>query len=131
MKKRYKKGENIQLSKSFHLREFECQCKNADCVWVIVDTDHIEKLQQKRDKWGKPIKINSAHRCEKHNKAVGGATGSRHVQGDATDITVSGMTPIQVSADCEDFKGKGLYDTFVHVDSRDGKSARWDFRTKK
>lgn len=130
MKKQYNKGDDVQLSKNFHLREFQCQCKNADCKIVIIDTDHVAKLQVKRDRWGKSVKINSAHRCEKHNKAVGGATGSRHVKGDATDITVVGMTPKQVSDDCEDFNGKGLYDTFVHVDSREGKLARWDFRAR-
>lgn len=131
MKKQYKKGEKAQLSKSFSSTEFDCNCKNSDCKWTIIDTDHVEKLQAKRDKWGKPIRITSGYRCEKHNKAEGGASGSRHVKGDATDIQVQGMTPDEVSADCEDFNGKGSYDTFTHVDSREGKKARWDFRKKK
>lgn len=44
-------------------------------------------LQPIRDKWGKPIYINSGFRCPALNKAVGGAATSQHLTGDAADIT--------------------------------------------
>ncbi len=76
------------------------------------------------------ITINSAYRCPAHNKKVGGSPKSQHVDGTATDITVSGMTPTAVQDASEGFDGLGRYDTFTHVDSR-GTKARWDFRKQK
>lgn len=40
-----------------------------------------------REKWGKPIIINSGYRCDELNKAVGGAKTSQHRLGMAADIT--------------------------------------------
>lgn len=47
-------------------------------------------LDPLREKWGAPIIVTSGFRCEKLNKAVGGATTSQHRLGQAVDIrTVS------------------------------------------
>lgn len=45
-------------------------------------------LDPLRSIWGKPIHVNSGYRCPKLNKAVGGATNSSHMCGQAADITV-------------------------------------------
>ena len=82
-----------------------------------------------RDKWKKPVKINSAYRCEKYNKEVGGAILSRHKKGDATDIVVKGLSPDEVATNCKDlFSGIGYYNSFTHIDSRPNGPAIWDFR---
>jgi len=126
--KKFKKGEDVRLSKSFHLREWECSC--SDCKETLVSLDHVKKLQKLRDDLGSPITITSAYRCEKHNKAIGGSTHSQHKLGTATDIQVKGMEPTAVQDACEHFDGLGRYDTFTHIDSR-GSKARWDNRTRK
>jgi uncharacterized protein YcbK (DUF882 family) len=126
----YKRGEKVQMTKNFWSNEWDCNCKNAECKQTIIDLDHVEKLQLMRDKWGKPVKITSGFRCPKHNAAEGGASKSRHLISDATDIVVSGMTPEQVASSCEHFDGLGRYDTFTHIDSR-GSKARWNFRKNK
>ena len=41
-----------------------------------------------REKYGKPIMVSSGYRCEKLNKAVGGAAKSQHLTGKAADIMV-------------------------------------------
>lgn len=47
-------------------------------------------LQPLRDKYGKPIIVDSGYRCPKLNTAVGGAKTSQHLYGQAADIrTVS------------------------------------------
>lgn len=47
----------------------------------------IEKvLDPLREAYGKPIIVTSGYRCEKLNKAVGGAASSQHVKGEAADI---------------------------------------------
>lgn len=44
-------------------------------------------LDPAREKIGKPITVNSGYRCLELNKAVGGATTSQHVKGEAADLT--------------------------------------------
>lgn len=47
-------------------------------------------LDPLREAWGAPIIVTSGYRCGKLNRAVGGATGSQHMYGQAADIrTVS------------------------------------------
>ena len=46
----------------------------------------IEILQVIRDEYGKPIIVTSGFRCDKLNKAVGGAKNSQHTKGEAADI---------------------------------------------
>lgn len=124
--KTYPKGLNLQLSENFHLKEFECSCSYPDCNEVKISMLHIARLQKLRNEWGKPIHINSAYRCEKHNRDVGGVPGSQHVLGLATDLALplpddSVLTHI--------FDAVIFYDTFRHVDSR-GYSLKLDKRTK-
>ena len=115
----------IQLTKNFNDEEFKCKC---GCGEIKYNLKHITRLQVLRDYLRKPIIINSAYRCENHNKAIGGAPESRHVQGDATDIRIEGLEPEILADICENiFDGIGRYDTFTHCDSR-GKKARWDMR---
>lgn len=121
--KTYNKTDKKQLSKNFALSEFACKGSGC-CSTVKVDSDLVTYLQKIRDHFGKPITINSGYRCATHNKRVGGATGSRHTKGQATDIVVSGIKPAEVAKYAESIGilGIGLYDTFVHIDTRDSKS---------
>lgn len=41
-----------------------------------------------RAAWGGPIGVNSGYRCPKLNAAVGGASTSQHLRGEAADISV-------------------------------------------
>lgn len=122
------KDEKVQLTPNFKAGEFFCHC--GKCQDQKIDLDHVKKLQKLRDSLNSSISINSAYRCPEHNKKVGGAPKSQHVDGTATDITVKGMKPDEVADASESFDGLGRYDTFTHVDSR-GTKARWDFRTRK
>ena len=45
-------------------------------------------LQKIRDKYGKPMHINSGYRCPKLNSKVGGSKTSQHMNGSAADISV-------------------------------------------
>jgi uncharacterized protein YcbK (DUF882 family) len=120
----FKKGEDTQLTKSFNTLEFECRCTHDDCMETKIDMDHVNKLQEHRDKLKKSIHINSGYRCKKHNEDIGGSPKSQHMLGTATDIVVFDMFPSEVAKAFDDFDGVGLYPTFVHVDSR-GFKARW------
>lgn len=86
----------------------------------------------------KPIRILSAYRTPEHNRVVGGAPLSQHVEGRALDLHPPiGYTAetfyrrIRQLAECEigAIKGLGLYDTFVHVDIRPVEHlVTWDLR---
>lgn len=61
-------------------------CKNLTAL--------IEKvLDPLCEAYGKPIIVTSGYRCEKLNKAVGGAASSQHVKGEAADIRSVQDTP--------------------------------------
>lgn len=128
------------MTKNFKINEFECNC--GDCkISADVKNNLIklaDQLQILRDKVQKPIKINSAYRCENYNdNVVKGAKHSQHKLGKAADIVINGMTPNDVhELVCEmvelgqiNFGGIGKYNTFTHVDIRDY-SARWDYTKK-
>lgn len=70
---------------------------------------------------GHSIGINSGYRTPAHNKAVGGAPRSQHLDGNAFDVNTSGWTKEQrrnliISARKLGFTGIGIAQTFLHVD---------------
>ena len=49
-------------------------------------------LDPLRERYGKPIIVNSGYRCPALNKAVNGAKYSQHVKGQAADITTGSVS---------------------------------------
>jgi uncharacterized protein YcbK (DUF882 family) len=113
------------LSEHFSRKEFECSC---GCGTDTVDAELLHVLESIRSVTGAAIKINSGHRCEKHNKSIGGAKNSMHLTGKAADIVVKGISPKDVYENLDiaykDKYGIGKYETFTHIDVRKTK-ARW------
>ena len=111
------------ISKNFSRSEMSCRC---GCGFNTVDVELIAILEDLREHFDRPVRINSACRCEKHNKHVGGAKTSQHLIGRAADITVDDVSPIGVYTYLSDnlSGGVGRYASFTHVDSRVNK-ARW------
>lgn len=115
-----------QLTKNFYREEFACKC--GECDHSTVDAELLTVLQRLRDWFRKPITINSAHRCRKHNTAVGGSNNSKHLLGIAADIVVEDISPEEVYKHLDgrylQMYGIGKYSSFVHIDVRQ-KKARW------
>lgn len=116
---------STRLSAHFTSSEFACHC---GCGADGVSFHLVQLLESIRSRAGdKPITIVSGVRCEKRNRAVGGAIKSYHLYGKAADIKIKGMTPSQVRSVINDIHKKDLahvgglktYNTFVHVDIRD------------
>jgi uncharacterized protein YcbK (DUF882 family) len=110
------------VSKNFSRREFACKC---GCGFNAVDVDLLIGLQKLRDIAGESIRINSACRCEAHNKKVGGAAKSQHKFAKAADIVISGKAPGEMAALAEkvaEFQKGAIIvygkDGFIHVDVR-------------
>lgn len=116
---KFKKTSKQELEANFSAYEFSCKGKGC-CDTILVDEKLVNYLQKIRDRFAAPVKITSGFRCEKHNAAVGGTDGSYHKKGRAADITVSGVKPLEVARYAESIgvKGIGLYDSFVHIDTR-------------
>lgn len=111
---------DVYISKNFKLWEF--QCKDGSCL-VKVDEGLVEKLQQLRDHFKKPIIINSGYRTESYNKRIGGAKKSQHVLGKACDVRIDGVEIKDIAEKAIElgFTGIGIYEKkgFCHLDVRD------------
>ena len=120
-----RKDGDTKLSDNFTVSEFACQDGSDK---VLIDTDLVAILQKIRDRFGKPITINSAYRTASHNRKAGGVSNSQHVKGTAADIVVSGVAPVEVAKYAEYIMpnkgGIGVYPGFVHIDVRANRS-RW------
>lgn len=99
---------------------------------TVVKPELVHLLNRIRERFGKPIIVNSAYRSPEHNADVGGVANSYHVQGLAADIRPESQDDLDDLQDlCLELVsngGVGLYDTFVHIDAR-GRKARWDNRS--
>ena len=118
-------------SKYFTQKEFACHCGNCDKSGILPNVRLVELLDVVREHFGKPITINSGIRCPAHNAAVGGASKSEHMYGEAADIVVKDVPPSKVYEFIEknyaDFNGGiglGSYARWTHVDVR-GHTSRW------
>lgn len=114
----------------FKTHELACKC---GCGTAFVSKRALRKLNQMRELIGKRVYINSAARCPRHNARVGGAPLSQHRSTEerpstAFDISLRNIDKQTViwAAEKVGFRGLGVkYRSFVHVDDRNGRRARW------
>lgn len=88
-------------------------------------------LEEVREYLGnKPMIIHSWYRDPSTNRAVGGASDSRHLYGDAVDFHIDGIHPFKVYQKLNDWWGErgglGKSSAFTHIDLR-GYCARWNY----
>ena len=97
---------------------------------LLINAPALDKLQALRDWLGKPLIVRSAYRSPEHNRAVGGATRSKHMDGEAFDIAMSNHDPVafEAAARAVGFLGFGFYrrSGFIHVDL--GPARQWGHR---
>ena len=121
--KTYKKGDEQKIAANFRAREFDCQGRGC-CSTTPIDEQLVKYLQQIRTHFGKPVYL-TAYRCKTHNaRTPNAAPNSYHVYGQAADFHIDGVSPAEIAKYAESIgvKGIGLYDTFVHIDTRKAKS---------
>lgn len=128
----------MKENKYFKIDEFTCKCGKCEMPQGMPSDELIDTLVEIREYFNKPIIINSGYRCPTHNKRIGGAVKSRHIEGDAVDFIVKDIPTqavfeyvlktyndkpfgIAISINPNDeFRG------FVHLDTR-GYKARWSY----
>lgn len=121
-----------------HFQTSEFGCKDGTPYPPDWFTERLRPLcrvlEELRYDLNAPIIITSGYRTPEYNTKIGGAPRSQHVQGRAADIQVKSYTPAQVHETILRLHGigkvrlggLGVYNTFVHLDIRDGdKLAQW------
>ena len=102
--------------KNFSPAEIACRGTGS----IRVHEDALDKLQALRDRLAKPLIVRSAYRSPAHNRAVGGAARSKHLDGTAFDIAMSNHDPAAFEAAAREvgFLGFGFYPRsgFIHID---------------
>ena len=117
-----------------HFGVWEFKCKDNSRV-IVLDKALVELLEIIRLHYNKPLHINSGYRTVQYNASLKNSSPkSQHILGKAADIWLNDISPKQLyswlDSSYPNSLGLGIYNTFVHVDVREGKS-RWDYRTKK
>ncbi len=126
---------NYKVTDHFKYSDFICKCcQRLKLINEFYGT--VEKLEQMRQELGFPILVDSGYRCPFHNNAVGGKPESMHLVF-AADVRPEIKADEDMSifelklhsmidlAEKLNFGGIGIYDMFVHLDSRKRK-ARWN-----
>lgn len=97
---------------------------------LLINEPALDRLQTLRDRLGKPLIVRSAYRSPEHNRAVGGATRSKHLDGAAFDIAMANNDPLAFEAAAREvgFLRFGFYarSGFIHVDL--GPARQWGKR---
>jgi hypothetical protein len=97
---------------------------------LLINEPALDKLQVLRDRLGKPLIVRSAYRSPKHNRAIGGGAGLKHMDGAACDIAATSHVPVafEAAARTVGFLGFGFYPRsgFIHVDL--GPARQWGER---
>jgi zinc D-Ala-D-Ala carboxypeptidase len=118
--------ENTWRWPNFSAAEIACRGTGK----LLVNEPALDMLQALRDRLGKPLIVRSAYRSPGHNRAVGGATRSKHMEGAAFDIAMSNHDPVAFEAAARKvgFLGFGFYPRsgFIHVDL--GPARQWGER---
>jgi hypothetical protein len=128
---------------SVHFSDAELRCRGTDCS---ADGSRgcgvngcqqalVDALEVFRALVGRPVLVDSAYRCEKHNAQAGGVGKSEHVEGLAADIRVDGMTAAQLEAVARRIPairgiGRADFQQYVHIDVRSTRTvASWCYST--
>lgn len=112
--------------KNFSPAEIACRGSGS----LRINEGALDKLQALRDRLGKPLIVRSAYRSPEHNRAVGGAAHSKHMDGTAFDIAMTNHNPVafEAAARAVGFLGFGFYPRsgFIHIDL--GPARQWGER---
>ncbi len=131
-----RKGSDARLSPSFKLNEFDCSCNRPECDETFVDSHLISLLQIVRDRLNQPLHITSGFRCAPHQEDLRAqhletARGiSTHELGLAADFKADGKTGEELAlvASMAGFRCIGVGPHWIHVDLRDDRDRRWNYK---
>ena len=82
----FNKDQDAFLAHTLTLSEYKCRCDHSECTRTLVLASTVKSFICLRRAFNQPIQVNSAFRCQIHNKSVGGLSTSFHQIGAAVDL---------------------------------------------
>ena len=108
--------KNLWRWRNFSPAEIACRGTGQ----LKLHPEALDRLQALRDRLGKPLIVRSAYRSPEHNRNIGGAPRSKHMDGTAFDIAMANHDPVafEAAARAVGFLGFGFYPRsgFMHID---------------
>ena len=108
--------KNLWRWRNFSPAEIACRGTGQ----IKLHPEALDRLQALRDRLGKPLIVRSAYRSPEHNRNIGGAPRSKHMDGTAFDIAMANHDPVAFEAAAREvgFLGFGFYPRsgFMHID---------------
>jgi len=127
-------SDTVECSKHFSRNELKCSF--APDAPVLMDVYFMEKLEELREEWGRPMRLSSAYRTEDHPRErtkprkydhLGNPLpiGGMHCRGRAVDVLIAGADAVEfLRLALKYFSGVGLNQVadwqqrFIHLDDR-------------
>jgi uncharacterized protein YcbK (DUF882 family) len=84
--------------------------------------------------YGRSVVVTSGYRSPKHNRRVGGASGSRHTSCEAADVQIEGVSKWQLAKYLRSMPGRGGVGTYCHTESVHidiGNTRDWNWRCRR
>lgn len=116
----------------------EIACRSTGMVLLTpAAMSALDKLDALRERMGHPLNVTSGYRSPEHNRRVGGAPASKHMEGIAFDISMANVDPHRFEREARalGFRGIGIYPpqkptggrNFIHIDTREQawRGAEW------
>ena len=116
-------GNEKEKMKHFNYSEFDSP--DVQGSGQMMNKLVLDMLDDVRDKFDKPIHINSGYRTPQHNEDVGGTENSSHLRGFAVDIACNNSIDRFDLINClldVGFSRIGVAKTFIHADIDPDKS---------
>jgi uncharacterized protein YcbK (DUF882 family) len=135
-------SDTVECSKHFSRNELKCSF--APDAPVLMDAFFMEKLEELREEWGRPMRLSSAYRTEDHPRErtkplkydhLGNPLpkGGHHCRGRACDVLVAGADAVELlRLAVKYFNGIGINQKgewnqrFIHLDDRTN-PAMWSY----
>lgn len=118
------KKENVNVAYGLTSNEVRCRCSTDFCTATILTPKLVQAYEKFRRLVNVSLHINSCFRCAFHNYAVGGSLKSRHMTGEAIDISLETLDHLSEEEIIFALKKSGFtfikfYKNFVHADVRE------------
>ena len=135
-------NETVECTK--HFSRDELKCSFAPDAPVLMDVYFMEKLEELREEWGRPMRLSSAYRTEDNPRErskplkydhLGNPLpkGGMHARGRAVDVLIAGADAVELlRLAVKYFNGIGINQKgewnqrFIHLDDRTN-PAMWSY----
>lgn len=118
---RLEKNDNIDWDKYPNFTESEFTCNCGQCGKPKINEEIVKVLQNMRDIYGRPIRVNSAYRCLVYNRSIDSEDTSSHIKGCAVDIltpTIHDRFVLEgIARDCGIVRIGTYKNMFIHIDT--------------